>query len=129
MTWTAERVETLKRLWAGGTSARGIADEMGGGLTRSAVIGKVHRLKLPAPVRQAMPKAAKAEKQKKLSALIKMAIVAPVSRQIPLFDLVDADCRQVTGSAGTLSTFCGHPKEFGAYCAYHARRNYAVAEA
>ena len=43
--WTEERVELLKKLWADGLSASQIAGQMGG-VTRNAVIGKVHRLGL-----------------------------------------------------------------------------------
>ncbi|MEF3046377.1 GcrA family cell cycle regulator [Pseudotabrizicola sp. L79] len=68
MSWTDERVETLKRMWAEGQSASQIAKELGG-VTRNAVIGKVHRLGLSnrvggkddaeaeAPVAAAPPKA------------------------------------------------------------------------
>ncbi len=45
MSWTDERVETLKRMWAEGASASQIAKELGS-VTRNAVIGKVHRLGL-----------------------------------------------------------------------------------
>ena len=45
MNWTDERVELLKKLWAEGLSASQIAAELGG-ITRNAVIGKVHRLGL-----------------------------------------------------------------------------------
>ncbi|MEM0949264.1 MAG: GcrA family cell cycle regulator [Pseudomonadota bacterium] len=45
MSWTDERVETLKRMWNDGQSASQIAKELGG-VTRNAVIGKVHRLGL-----------------------------------------------------------------------------------
>jgi GcrA cell cycle regulator len=44
-TWTDERVELLKKLWSDGLSASQIAAEFGG-ITRNAVIGKVHRLGL-----------------------------------------------------------------------------------
>jgi GcrA cell cycle regulator len=44
-TWTDERVELLKKLWGDGLSASQIAAEIGG-VTRNAVIGKVHRLGL-----------------------------------------------------------------------------------
>ncbi len=62
MSWTDERVETLKRMWSEGQSASQIAKELGG-VTRNAVIGKVHRLGLsnrtggqPAkPVKDAAP--------------------------------------------------------------------------
>ena len=45
MNWTDERVELLKKLWAEGLSASQIANQLGG-VSRNAVIGKVHRLKL-----------------------------------------------------------------------------------
>jgi GcrA cell cycle regulator len=45
MSWTDERVETLKSMWSEGKSASQIAKELGG-VTRNAVIGKVHRLGL-----------------------------------------------------------------------------------
>lgn len=66
MSWTDERVETLKRMWAEGQSASAIAKELGG-VTRNAVIGKVHRLGLsnrndepePAPAPEPEPMAEK----------------------------------------------------------------------
>ncbi len=45
MAWTEDREEVLKKLWAEGHSASQIAKELGG-VTRNAVIGKVHRLGL-----------------------------------------------------------------------------------
>ena len=42
MSWTDERVEILKTMWTEGKSASQIAKELGG-VTRNAVIGKVHR--------------------------------------------------------------------------------------
>jgi GcrA cell cycle regulator len=45
MNWTDERVELLRKLWAEGLSASQISAQLGG-VTRNAVIGKVHRLKL-----------------------------------------------------------------------------------
>ena len=45
MAWTDDRVELLKKLWAEGLSASQIANRLGG-VTRNAVIGKVHRLGL-----------------------------------------------------------------------------------
>jgi len=45
MAWTDDRVEILKKLWAEGLSASQIAGRLGG-VTRNAVIGKVHRLGL-----------------------------------------------------------------------------------
>ncbi|MDG2403983.1 MAG: GcrA family cell cycle regulator [Paracoccaceae bacterium] len=45
MSWTDERVELLTKMWGDGQSASQIAKELGG-VTRNAVIGKVHRLGL-----------------------------------------------------------------------------------
>ena len=45
MSWTDERVELLKKMWNDGQSASQIAKELGG-VTRNAVIGKIHRLGL-----------------------------------------------------------------------------------
>ena len=54
MSWTQERVELLRKLWLEGLSAAQVAAELGAGVTRNAVIGKIHRLGLaergkPAP--------------------------------------------------------------------------------
>jgi len=42
--WTDERIELVKTLWSQGVSARRIARELGDDISRSAVLGKVHRL-------------------------------------------------------------------------------------
>ncbi|PIE13257.1 MAG: GcrA cell cycle regulator [Rhodobacterales bacterium] len=68
MSWTDERVELLKKMWGEGQSASQIAKELGG-VTRNAVIGKVHRLGLSnrttggakSESKTAKPAAAKAE--------------------------------------------------------------------
>jgi len=59
MSWTDERVETLKKMWGEGQSASQIAKELGG-VTRNAVIGKVHRLGLS---NRAAPAAAAAKEE------------------------------------------------------------------
>ena len=45
MNWNDERVELLRKLWSEGLSASQIAAQLGS-VSRNAVIGKVHRLKL-----------------------------------------------------------------------------------
>jgi GcrA cell cycle regulator len=53
MSWTEERIDRLKAMWASGSTASQIADELGG-VSRNAVIGKAHRLGLearPSPVK------------------------------------------------------------------------------
>jgi GcrA cell cycle regulator len=52
MSWTDERIDLLKRLWGEGQSASQIAGQLGG-VTRNAVIGKVHRLKLDSRLKSA----------------------------------------------------------------------------
>ena len=61
MSWTEERIERLKKMWADGATASQIADELGG-VSRNAVIGKAHRLGLeqrPSPVKAGEEKEAK----------------------------------------------------------------------
>ena len=64
MSWTDERVELLRQLWLDGKSASQISAQLGHGVTRNAVIGKVHRLGLAgrakAPSSAAAPRAASA---------------------------------------------------------------------
>ena len=86
MSWTDERVETLKKMWSEGQSASQIAKELGG-VTRNAVIGKVHRLGLsnragaaPAPAPAAVSKPA-AEKPAKPAAA--QASPKPAARPKP----------------------------------------------
>ncbi|MBZ0215975.1 MAG: GcrA cell cycle regulator [Fimbriimonadaceae bacterium] len=58
MSWTDERVEQLTKLWSEGLSASQIASVLGG-VTRNAVIGKVHRLGLSGrskPIRTSRPR-------------------------------------------------------------------------
>ncbi len=55
MSWTDERVEQLKKMWLDGLSASQIANELSHGITRNAVIGKVHRLGLSGRVKSPAP--------------------------------------------------------------------------
>lgn len=63
MSWTDERVELLKKMWGEGQSASQIAKELGG-VTRNAVIGKVHRLGLSNRAGSATPAKPAASKAK-----------------------------------------------------------------
>jgi len=95
MSWTDERVELLKKMWGEGQSASQIAKELGG-VTRNAVIGKVHRLGLsnragtttPAKPAAAKPKAAAAKPKVEAStaapkAKAKPAAAAPAEPAAP----------------------------------------------
>nr|HQU70336.1 GcrA family cell cycle regulator [Albidovulum sp.] len=91
MSWTDERVETLKKMWADGQSASQIAKELGG-VTRNAVIGKVHRLGLsnrvgaapePAPKAKAAEPAPKAAEARPATAKPAAANTAPRAAEKP----------------------------------------------
>lgn len=91
MSWTDERIATLKKMWKEGKSAAEIAKTLGKGVTRNAVIGKAHRMglsgrpspikKSAAPKKEAAPKktAAKATRSKKAAA----PAAAPSSKSAP----------------------------------------------
>lgn len=87
MSWTDERIETLTKMWEGGSTASQIADELGG-VSRNAVIGKAHRLGLkarPSPVKgsdETAKAAAKKAKPAKKPAAAAEPAPAPV-RQAP----------------------------------------------
>lgn len=61
MAWTEDRVEVLTKLWADGLSASQIAKQLGG-VTRNAVIGKVHRLGLSGRAKPSRPAAIRTTK-------------------------------------------------------------------
>ena len=78
MSWTEERIERLKKMWHGGSTASQIADELGG-VSRNAVIGKAHRLGLearPSPVKPG-------EEKEKPAAAAPAPKPAPVERAAP----------------------------------------------
>ena len=93
MSWTDDRVEVLKKMWGEGQSASQIAKELGG-VTRNAVIGKVHRLGLSnrtttntAAKADAKPKAApKAPAKQKVEMRTEPAI-KPVDPNLPKSNL------------------------------------------
>lgn len=72
MSWTDERIATLKKMWEGGATASQIAEELGG-VSRNAVIGKAHRLGL-----KSRPSPVKANDKKKAT---KKAAAKPASKK------------------------------------------------
>jgi GcrA cell cycle regulator len=80
MNWTDERVELLRKLWAEGLSASQIAAQLGG-VSRNAVIGKVHRLKLSSRGRAAPTQAR--QKKTKPAAPKAAKPASPPSRPVP----------------------------------------------
>lgn len=77
MNWNDERVELLKKLWGEGLSASQIAASLGG-VSRNAVIGKVHRLKLSSRGRAAAAPAR--QKKAPKAAMSASAAVKPAAR-------------------------------------------------
>jgi len=149
MAWTEERVETLKKLWADGLSASQIAKQLGG-VTRNAVIGKVHRLGLSGraapsrPAHRPAPKPAPRPRQKPAapaSAKAKPATPPTPVRDAPapveparlasgeyatVLTLKDSMCKWPIGDpADTTFRFCGRRSGPGAaYCEAHAQMAY-----
>ncbi|PZO74136.1 MAG: GcrA cell cycle regulator [Sphingomonas taxi] len=84
MSWTDERIQTLKTMWEAGQTASQIAEALGG-VSRNAVIGKAHRLELqarPSPVKPNDPEA-KAAAAAEASASIATAAPEPVEVEAP----------------------------------------------
>ena len=144
MGWTDERVETLKKLWLDGLSASQIAKQLGG-VTRNAVIGKVHRLGLSGRATPSQPQrpAFKAPRAPRpaiaASPAPRRAIEPALSAQLPVPSLAPEEpgtatvltlgahmCKWPIGDPASDSfTFCGRRSDReGPYCAEHARVAY-----
>ncbi|MEM6415781.1 MAG: GcrA family cell cycle regulator [Pseudomonadota bacterium] len=140
MAWTDERVELLKKYWSEGLSASQIAGKMGG-VTRNAVIGKVHRLGLSGRATPAQPKRGCATNDQAPTVAPETAtidnglddlaqeptFVAPITFEETDLTTVSTlgrnMCRWPIGDpASDDFHFCGAPTQIGkSYCAYHAR--------
>lgn len=147
-TWTDENTELLRELWREGLSASEVAKRIGG-VTRNAVIGKAHRLKLdvhlmaPATVRNERPAAPKRISSNKGNRHIKLnksvnphfvaeeqpeSVPAPRSLELTLLELESHNCRWPAGINAPF-TFCGHRVDDGeVYCTYHCRVAYVPRE-
>jgi len=152
MTWTDERVELLKKLWADGLSASQIAGELGG-ITRNAVIGKVHRLGLSGRAKSPSSSAPRVRKPRShmlrgsrpsmrgntaLALAYEMEteldpepveLVIPEEQRRSLLQLNEDTCRWPVGDPSTSEFyFCGGKPITGLpYCAPHSRVAYQPA--
>jgi GcrA cell cycle regulator len=154
MTWTDERVETLKKLWTDGLSASQIAAELGG-ITRNAVIGKVHRLGLSGRAKSPSAAAPRPRKPRPHTHMMRVARpavrgntalaqafeieleaepelvdnVIPLGQRRTLLELSEETCRWPIGDPGNPDFFfCGGPTLTGLpYCAHHCRVAYQPA--
>src|SRR5512138_2774837 len=96
MSWTDERIERLKKMWADGATASQIADELGG-VSRNAVIGKAHRLGLeqrPSPVKPGE------EKEAKKPAPVPAPAAAAAPKHAPKAEAPAASSAQPAGEPG-----------------------------
>ncbi len=148
MTWTEERVEKLKTLWMQGYSGSKIA-EMLDIPSRNAVMGKIHRLKLPKRVRRSLCKsripgrarvtvatdshgraAHKSVRRQKTNSILSSSPSLP-ARRLPngskavLTDLETDMCRWPHGEPGTKDFhFCAHRTiPDSSYCSVHDRQS------
>jgi GcrA cell cycle regulator len=142
--WPDGRVEALKRAWREGLSASQIAARLGGGLTRSAVIGKLHRLGVSGGRKPSAPRAAVALSPtvsavaKPSPAALKLIWPEPILEAPPspasgappsgpgpkyLRDMAPRECRFGLGDPGpgngAFQLFCAAPTAGHAYCAHH----------
>ena len=145
MSWTDERVEQLKQMWLDGLSASQIAGRLGG-VTRNAVIGKVHRLGLSgrgAPTRvtrrrpstprapraqSTTPRREQAAKQAAAPAPEpeELEVISDPDAQANLLELNEQTCKWPNGDPGDENFhFCGQRSAPGMpYCAAHAKKAY-----
>ncbi len=148
MAWTDERVEQLKKLWAEGLSASQIAKQLGG-VTRNAVIGKVHRLGLSGRATPSRPtrRAAKPSRPRTTTASTAPAraaprpspsappapVEAPVEPAVlpsgdyaTVLTLRDSMCKWPIGDPSSSNfRFCGRKTgESSTYCDAHANMAY-----
>jgi GcrA cell cycle regulator len=144
MGWTDERVETLKKLWLDGLSASQIAKQLGG-VTRNAVIGKVHRLGLSGRATPSQPQRPifKAPRAPRPAVAAAPAQRRPIEPSMPASVPAPSFSAEEPGTATVLTlgahmckwpigdpssdsfTFCGRRSEHeGPYCVEHARIAY-----
>ena len=141
MAWTDERIAQLKAGWEGGMTASQIAEQLGEGVTRNAVIGKAHRLGLesrPSPVKggeevvEAAPApvaapsvAAPRPTPPAPAPVVKAAAKKPArtgkAARTTLLDLNEKICKWPIGHPGDADFhFCGKPVQAGfPYCTEH----------
>jgi len=134
MSWTDDRIEQLKSLWTEGLSASHIAKVMGG-ISRNAVIGKVHRLGLagrvgaPRGERIRLPSAPRAAMRAHVqqpSVVEEEPIVLDDGSFATVLTINDRMCRWPIGDPSEHEFhFCGRkPKPGSPYCEAHARKAY-----
>lgn len=144
MSWTDERVELLKKLWSEGRTASQIAGELSNGITRNAVIGKVHRLGLPGRVKapsmsMPRPRAPKPRINRPMMRGANALALAPrpiedvavlLSNPVTIIDLRESMCKWPLGDPTTPEfRYCGAASPVGvSYCTFHSHVAYQPAQ-
>ncbi len=133
MSWTEQRVTMLRKMWSEGKTAAEIAKELGD-VTRNAVIGKAHRLKLSnrvSPIQQNNKKPVRANDAgyapaKAASAIFPVFDSKSCLKGVSLAEMKDRMCRWPIGDPKSPDfIFCGGPSEPGhPYCLGHAKIAY-----
>lgn len=136
MTWTIERSDLAVARWKEGWSAAQIAKVLGDGVSRNAVIGRLHRLGLSARAAASEPRATRprpAPKPKATYAAPSVSAKPPPEMKddgpglATLMTLTPHMCRWPIGDPGSEDlTFCGQKRrnDTSSYCEGHARRAY-----
>lgn len=133
--WPAERVAKLRKLWAEGLSASQIAKRLACGVSRSAVLGKVHRLQLPkrihTPAKETITNRvlSRMRPPKRVAAppapISEPAVpLDPIDPTLTTLRLNEFTCRYPIGDPQDAAfTYCGRTCE-GPYCRDHKRLCY-----
>jgi GcrA cell cycle regulator len=134
--WTQEKIDDLSTRWNNGQSASVIARALGDGVSRSAVIGKVHRIGLPkrqSTCRIIRLPSRRPPKQRVAPALRSVKTPPPeppspaTALRLTLMQLTDATCKCGLGDPKNADfAFCGLPvKQGSAYCPGHHGQFYS----
>ena len=130
MSWTDERVALLRKLWGEGKTAAEIASALGN-VTRNAVIGKAHRLKLSnrvSPIQQNAKKPAAPVKAESKPSSRKVVIREQdiKIKGVPMTELTQRMCRWPIGDPKEADfKFCGSSSVAGLpYCDGHSKMAY-----
>lgn len=147
MSWTDERVNLLKQMWGEGKTAAEIAKLLGG-VTRNAVIGKAHRLKLSgriSPIQQntrpetVISRSHAPSTDHRVTRVVRERVIADVvsppvmedyipGEGVKLVELKERMCRWPLGDPKDEAfRFCGHVAVEGLpYCDHHCRAAFQV---
>ena len=106
MSWTEERIDTLRKMWEGGQTASQIAEALGG-VSRNAVIGKAHRLGLQSRPSPVVPKEVEA---KPAPAPVAEVVAAPPPPPAPVAPPAPPPPAPITQAAPPAVTQVSAPK-------------------